>query len=193
MRGWTTKEAKLVMDWARTPAEARCPVDEIARRLGRSIGSVQQFLRRVLPRGQWPWAERLRWAPEEIAAAQEHTAALPTRSTAAVKKYLSRRARCTSDHGRLHEELERQSLTVTQVAADLGVSRASVYRLLDRGVLRRFKGGIAETSFGDLLREHPEVVQYSRLPHDHREWLVLNGYDDPSLTVKRPSVRGLLD
>jgi hypothetical protein len=110
-----------------------------------------------------------------------------------VKKYLSRRNRCTSDHGRLHEQLERQSLTITQVAADLGLSRASVYRLLDRGVLRRFKGGIAETSFGDLLREHPEVVRYSRLPRDHKEWLVLNGYDDPSLTVKRPSIRGLLD
>ena len=182
-----------MMDWARTPAEARCPVDEIARRLGRSIGSVQQFLRRVLPRGQWPWAERPRWAPEEIAAAQCHAAALPTRSTAAVKKYLSRRNRCTLGNGRLHEELERQSLTITQVAADLGVSRASVYRLLDRGVLRRFKGRIAETSFGDLLREHPEVIPYAKLPRDQKEWLVLNGYNDPSLSVKRPSVRGLLD
>ena len=182
-----------MMDWARTPAEARRPVDEIAGRLGRSIGSVQQFLRRVLPRGQWPWSERPRWSPEEIAAAQCHAGAPPTRSTAAVKKYLSRRNRCTLGNGRLHEELERQSLTVTQVAADLGVSRSSVYRLLDRGVLRRFKGGIAETSFGDLLREHPEVVQYSRLPHDHKEWLVLNGYFDPTLNVKRPSVKGLLD
>jgi hypothetical protein len=79
------------------------------------------------------------------------------------------------------------------VAADLGVSRASVYRLLDRGVLRRFKGGIAETSFGDLLREHPEVIPYSRLRRDQKEWLVLNGYNDPLLSVRRPSVRGLLD
>ena len=84
-------------------------------------------------------------------------------------------------------------MTVTQVAADLGLSRASVYRLLKRGALRRFKGGIAETSFSDLLKEHPEAVPYSRLSRDQREWLVLNGYQDPSLQVKRPSVRGLLD
>lgn len=84
-------------------------------------------------------------------------------------------------------------LTVAQAAADLGVSRASIYRLLSRGMLRRFKGGIAETSFADLLREHPEVIPYSRLPRDQKEWLVLNGYHDPMLNVKRPTVRGILD
>ena len=52
---------------------------------------------------------------------------------------------------------------------------------------------VAETSFSDLLREHPEVIPYSRLPRDQREWLVLNGYNDPSLSVKRPSVKGILD
>jgi hypothetical protein len=193
MKGWTTKEARVALDWARTPAEMRSPIEEFAGSLGRSIGSVQQFLRRVLPRGQWPWEERPRWAPEEIAAVQSDTTSLPTRSTAAVKKYLSRRCRRISGDDLHNEELERHSLTVTQVAEDLGVSRASVYRLLDRGVLRRFKGGIAETSFGDLLREHPELIPYSKLPRDRKEWLILNGYNDPSLSVKRPSVRGLLD
>ena len=91
------------------------------------------------------------------------------------------------------EDSERTALSVTQVAADLGLSRASVYRLLKRGALRRFKGGVAETSFCDLLREHPEAIPYSTLPRDQKEWLVLNGYPDPSLSVKRPSVRGLLD
>ena len=193
MKGWTTKEAKLAIEWARTSAEARSPIDEIAGRLGRSIGSVQQFLRRVLPRGEWPWTERPRWAPEEIAAVHGDGTGLPTRSRAAVKKYLSRCCRRASYDNQYGEELDRQSLTVTQVAADLGLSRASVYRLLDRGVLRRFKGGIAETSFADLLREHPEVVRYSNLPRDHKEWLVLNGYSDPAIVVKRPSVRGLLE
>jgi hypothetical protein len=80
-----------------------------------------------------------------------------------------------------------------KLLSDLGVSRASVYRLLNKGVLRRFKGGIAGTSFSDLLREHPEAVPYSRLPRDHKEWLDLNGYFDPSLTVKQPSTKGLLD
>ncbi len=115
-----------------------------------------------------------------------------TRSAAAVKQYVKRHhydaATNCSD-----EDSERTALTVTQVAADLGLSRASVYRLLKRGALRRFKGGVAETSFNDLLREHPEVIPYSRLPRDQREWLVLNGYSDPSLSVKRPSVKGILD
>ncbi len=193
MRNWTTREAKLVLEWASTPVEARPPIEEIARALGRSLGSVQQFLRRVLPRGQWPWTERPRWTAEEIAAAQNNGASLPTRSSSAVKKYLSRHHQRTSADGRWEEEIERPSLTVTQVAADLGLSRASVYRLLERGLLRRFKGGIAETSFSDLLREHPEVIPYSRLPRDYKEWLVLNGYPDPALAVKRPSVRGLLE
>jgi hypothetical protein len=193
MKSWNMKEAKLVMEWARTPADARPQIEEIAGRLGRSIGSVQQFLRRVLPRGQWPWAERPRWTPDEIAEAQNGAASLPARSSAALKKYLSRHRHGSTDDGRWEEETERPSLTVTQVAADLGLSRASVYRLLERGVLRRFKGGIAETSFGDLLRKHPEVVPYSRLPQDHKEWLVLNGYFDPTLSVKPPSTRGLLD
>jgi transposase len=193
MKGWTTTEARLVLEWARAPVGERSSIDEVAARLGRSIGAVQQFLRRVLPRGQWPWTEKPRWSPEEIVAVQTDTGSLPARTPAAVKKYRNRRCRLKSDDFRFSDELERHSLTVTQVAADLGVSRASVYRLLDRGVLRRFKGGIAETSFGDLLREHPEVIPYSRLPRDQKEWLVLNGYNDPSLNVRRPSVRGLLD
>jgi hypothetical protein len=193
MRSWTTKEARLVLEWARTPGDQRSEIDETADRLGRSIGAVQQFLRRVLPRGQRPWAEKPRWAAEEIEALQNETERLPSRSPAAAKKYFTRHCRRPSEESLLNDEQERTSLTVTRVAADLGLSRASVYRLLNNGVLRRFKGGIAETSFSDLLREHPEVVPYSRLPRDYREWLVLNGYPDPSLAVKRPSTKGLLD
>jgi excisionase family DNA binding protein len=193
MRDWTTKEAKLALEWARTPSEARPAIEEIASQLGRSVGSVQQFLRRVLPRGQWPWAERPRWSPEEIAAAQNGATGLRTRSSGAVKKYLSRQRRRTSDDAWSGDARERPSLTITQAAEDLGLSRASVYRLLEKGALRRFKGGVAESSFRELLREHPEVVPYSKLPRDHREWLVLNGYFDPTLAVKGPSVKGLLE
>jgi len=153
---------------------------------------VQEFLRRVLPEGQRPWAERPRWGADEIAALQLDIGTVSTRSAAAIKQYVKRHhciaPTCSSD-----EDSERTALSVTQVATDLGLSRASVYRLLKRGALRRFKGGVAETSFNDLLREHPEAVPYSRLPRDQREWLVLNGYSDSSLSVKRPSVRGILD
>ena len=192
MRNWTTKEAKLALEWARGPANERSHIDEIAARLNRSTRAVQEFLRRVLPEGQRPWSEKPRWTADEIAALQLDGGTPPARSAAAIKQY-AKRHHC---NGRLEcsdEDAERSVLTVTQVAADLGLSRASVYRLLKRGALRRFKGGIAETSFTDLLREHPEVIPYSRLPRDQREWLVLNGYSDPSLPVKRPSVKGILD
>ncbi len=179
------------MTWARTPAGDRLDVVEIARQLNRTAAAVQQFLRRVMPRGERPWTEKPRWTPGEIGAVQNDGAEITTRSSAAVKKYIARH--CTHVNRDRPSDEDQDRLTITQVAADLGLSRATVYRLLKAGVLRRFKGGIAETSFGDLLREHPEVVPYSRLPRDQREWLVLNGYNDPSLQVKRPSVRGLLD
>ena len=192
MRSWTTKEAKIVLEWVREPANTRMHIEEVADRLNRSTRAVQEFLRRALPEGQRPWTEEPRWSADEITALQFETGSVSTRSAAAVKQYAKRHhyngATSCSD-----EDSERTVLTVTQVAADLGLSRASVYRLLKRGALRRFKGGVAETSFSDLLREHPEVIPYSRLPRDQREWLVLNGYSDPSLSVKRPSVKGILD
>lgn len=192
MRSWTTKEAKLVLEWAREPAEDRVHIDEIASRLHRSSRAVQEFLRRVLPEGQRPWEERPRWSPEEIAALQLDGGMAATRSAEAIRQYVKRH-HCGAASSGSDDEPERTALTVTQVAADLGISRASVYRLLKRGALRRFKGGVAETSFSDLLREHPEAIPYSKLRRDQKEWLVLNGYSDPSLSVKRPSVKGILD
>ena len=192
MRNWTTKEAKVVLEWAREPGNQRTHIDAIAAQLSRSTRAVQEFLRRVLPEGQRPWTERPRWGADEIAALQLDAGTVSTRSAAAIRQYVKRHhsiaAAVCSD-----EDSERTALSVTQVATDLGLSRASVYRLLKRGALRRFKGGVAETSFCDLLREHPEAIPYSTLSRDQREWLVLNGYSDPSLSVKRPSVRGLLD
>ncbi|MBK7926034.1 MAG: hypothetical protein IPJ98_00655 [Bryobacterales bacterium] len=83
-------------------------------------------------------------------------------------------------------------LSISQVARDLGVSRAFVYRLLDKGLLRRFHGGIAESTFTALLRGSPEVIPYRRLSREQREWLVLSRYPDSSIQVKQPSTRGLL-
>ena len=193
MRNWTTKEAKVVLEWAREPDNERMHIDEIAAQLSRSTRAVQEFLRRVLPEGQRPWAERPRWGADEIAALQLDVGTVSARSAAAIRQYVKRHQCIITATVCSDEDSERTALSVTQVATDLGLSRASVYRLLKRGALRRFKGGVAETSFCDLLREHPEDIPYSTLPRDQKEWLVLNGYSDPSLSVKRPCVRGLLD
>ena len=90
MRNWTTKEAKLALEWAREPAEERSHIDEIAARLNRSTRAVQEFLRRVLPEGQRPWAEKPRWSADEIAALQFDRGTPSTRSAAAIKQYVKR-------------------------------------------------------------------------------------------------------
>lgn len=193
MRSWTTKEARIVFDWIALPDDERPPIERLAADLSRPRGSVERFIRRNVAKEKWPWARRPRWGPDEIAAVERGTSKLPSRSAVAVKKYVNRHCRPRWDGAELEEDDGWTKLTVSQVARDLGISRASVYRMLDRGLLRRFKGGVAESSFQALLREHPERVPYSRLPLRNREWLVLNGYVDPGLVVKRPSVKGLLD
>ena len=90
MRNWTTKEAKLALEWARGPANERSHIDEIAATLNRSTRAVQEFLRRVLPEGQRPWPEKPRWSADEIAALQSDRGTPPSRSTAAIKQYAKR-------------------------------------------------------------------------------------------------------
>jgi hypothetical protein len=168
------------------PSTTRPSLIQVATELGRTPEAVQEFLRRLLPPGQRPWREKPRWTREELDALENGHKPVG-RSKAAVRKYCQRHR--PADDGKD----DHAPLTVTQVAEDLGVSRATVYRYLKRGLLRRFKGGVAETSFEDLLREHPHAVPYHKLPVEQKEWLVLNGYHDPNMEVKRPSVRGLLE
>src|SRR6202158_5804465 len=159
VRNWTTKEAKVVLEWAREPDNERMHIDEIAAQLSRSTRAVQEFLRRVLPEGQRPWAERPRWKSDEIAALQLDVGTVSTRSAAAIKQYVKRH-HCIAPACCPDEDSERTALSVTQVATDLGLSRASVSRLLKRGALVRFKGCVVESSYNDLLGEHPEAVAY---------------------------------
>lgn len=175
------------------PVGTRLPIEVVANELGRSVEAVKQFLRRVLPKGQLPWVEKRRWLPEEIEAVKNGQKSEIPRSPAAIRKWKERHGFGTPRREATEDDPERTILTPTQLAADLGTSRAFVYRLLQRGILRRFKGGIAETTFRDLLREHPEVVPYWKLSRDQKEWLVLNGYHDPSLNVKPPTTKGILD
>jgi hypothetical protein len=121
MRNWTTKEVKVVLQWAREPDNERTHIDEIAAQLSRSTRAVQEFLRRLLPEGQRPWAERPRWGADEIAALQLDVGTVSTRSAAAIRQYVKRHQSITatvcSD-----EDSERTALSVTQVATDLGLS-----------------------------------------------------------------------
>jgi hypothetical protein len=94
-------------------------------------------LRRWLPPGKRPWREKPRWKKEEIAALESGMSP-GQRNAAAARKFLQRRREDAPEEG------DRTVLTVKQVAADLGISRAKVYRLLRLHYLRRFEGGIAE-------------------------------------------------
>ena len=172
MRIWNTKEAGQVKAWAAMNPDERTPLDQLADALRRTTKSVQDFLRRELGPGKLPWREKPRWT---------HTV---ERSPEAARKFAQRHPPVDGK--------DEQGLSVSDVARDLGISRMSVYRLIRQGLLRRFKGRVAESSFESLLRYHPEAVPYRRLSRAQQEWLVLNGYEDPSLVVKRPSVAGWL-
>jgi Helix-turn-helix domain len=174
MRIWTTKEAGQVKAWAARDPSERAPIEQLAEALGRTTKSVQDFLRRELGPGKLPWREKPRWTCNA------------ERSREAIRKFQARHR--PPDF----QESGEHTLSISDVARDLGISRMSVYRLIRRGLLRRFKGRIAESSFAALLRDHPDVVPYRRLGRAQQEWLVLNGYPDATLAVKRPSVAGLL-
>ncbi|MCZ2078042.1 MAG: helix-turn-helix domain-containing protein [Bryobacterales bacterium] len=184
-RNWTTSDAKVAVQWARTEAPTRRPLRELAAELDRTEEAVKEFLRRTLPREQWPWRRKPRWASREMEQIQKGLN-LNGRSRAAVRKHRWRERNADRD-------VDRQPLTVAQVAQDIGRSRTTVQRLLKEGILRRFKGGIAESSFEAFLRDHPDRIPYEKLPPAQREWLVLNGFQDHCLAVKAPSVHGLLE
>lgn len=192
MTSWNLKQAKLALEWASTPEEKRSSIEEISREIGRSPKAILNFLRRQLPPGQRPWTERPRWRDDEAAVIAEKLTeidGLLSRSAAAVRKYKSRKLGSISRETDLDEDI----YSVAEVAGALGVSRRTVYRMLDRGHLRRWKGGVAEASFLRLVRKHPELIPYARLSREHREWLVVNGFPDPTIEVKKPSSNGLLN
>lgn len=184
MRSWSVKEAKQTLQWAVTPEKERSSIAEFAKELGRTPKAIVCFLQRQLPPGQRPWREKPRWCRNEvlaICASSQLPDCLGQRTKNAIRKY---RQRNLPKHS---EEKDQPELTVTGLAHDLGVSRSTVYRLLAKGYLRRWQGGVSEKSFRRLLEEHPEIIPYSRLSRDQREWLVLNGFPDNTIGVNPPS------
>ena len=192
MKSWTIREAKTALDWAKTSGTERCSIQELAAKLARSTIAIQQFLRREIPPGQRPWAEKPRWDDADLVALVNECELTQSRSANAVRKLLARRVpQCVSQDDTSMDE--RDTLSMSRVAADFGISRRQVYRLLATKQLRIHKGRIAESSYRKVIREHPELIAYSKLPRERREWLVINGYPDPRLKVKRPGTKGILD
>src|SRR5260370_33712704 len=87
MRNWTTKEARVVLQWAREPENESTHIDEIAAQLSRSTRAGQEFLRRVVPAGHRPWAEGPRRRADEMAAVQLDVGTVAARSAATVRPH----------------------------------------------------------------------------------------------------------
>jgi hypothetical protein len=187
MRSWSIKEARVVCEWAHQPNEQRTAIEEVSRIVGRTPAAIKEFLRRVLPAAELPWRRKPRWKAQEVEALRVG-GEVESRSRNAVNKFIKRAGWSRQKP----EDEEHPGLTISQVAADLGISRRRVYELIECGYLRRFKGRIAESSFEALIRDHPEVIPFHSLPPEHKEWLVVMGYKDDTMNVKMPSVKGLL-
>jgi hypothetical protein len=153
----------------------------------RTPEAIKEFLRRKLPRDQWPRQRKPRGDRHERDAI-ERGQSPNGRNNAALRKHKQRVEKRT-------EELEHPPLAVSAVAHYIGRSRTTVQRLLKSGYMHRFKGGIAEFSFEAFLREHLDAVPDTKLSpaQKEKERLVLNGFPDPAVSVKVPSVRGLLE
>ena len=187
MRTWSLKEARLVREWAHQPNGQRTAIEEIARIIGRTPAAIKEFLRRVLPPAELPWPKKPRWKTQEVEVLRIR-GEVESRSRNAISKFTKR----NGWSGEKKDDGEQPGLTISQAAADLGISRRKVRELIKLGYLRRFKGRIAESSFDDLIRDHPEVIPFHSLPREHKEWLVVMGYKDDTMNVKLPSVKGLL-
>jgi hypothetical protein len=187
MRSWSLKEARLVCEWAHQPNDQRTAIEELARLVGRTPAAIKEFLRRALPPAELPWRRKPRWKTHEVEVLRIR-GEVESRSRNAITKFIKR----AGWNPQKPEDEEQPGLTVSQVAADLGISRRRVYELIECDYLRRFKGRIAESSFEALIRDHPEVIPFHSLPPAHKEWLVVMGYKDDTMKVKMPSVRGLL-
>lgn len=84
-RSWTTSEAKIAVQWAREADGVRRPIGELASELGRTVEAVKEFLRRTLPREEWPWRRKPRWGSREMEEIRQ--GANPNaRTSAAVRK-----------------------------------------------------------------------------------------------------------
>jgi hypothetical protein len=191
MKTWMTHEAAMVLEWAKGEHHDRESLEVLAEKTGRTPDAIVHFLRRTLAADERPWRLKPRWTKadqEELLA----TGQVAGRSPEAIEKYARRRGWEHILRRDDPEEDDQPRMTVKETTRELGLSRSRVYDLLKRGLLRRFKGGVAQTSITALLREHPEEIPFHKLDRGMQEYLVVMGYQHPTIKVKMPSVRGLL-
>lgn len=204
-RGWNIKEAKIVYAWASISEEERPLIEELSKQIGRSPKAILNFLRRQVPPDQRPWGEKARWRvadaadakvalewasiPEKERPAIEELSKQIGRSPKAIVCFLRRqlppgqRPWTEKPRWRTTDQADGPKYTIPTLAEALGVSRPRLYRLIEQGYLRRWKGGVSEASFVRLVSEHPELIPYASLRRA-REWLVLNGVPEATLNAK---------
>ena len=111
MKSWTIREAKTALDWAKTSGMERCSIQELAAKLARSTIAIQQFLRREIPPGQRPWAEKPRWDDADMVAVVNECELTQSRSANAVRKLLARRVpQCVSEEDTSMDERDMLSI-----------------------------------------------------------------------------------
>jgi hypothetical protein len=117
MKSWNIKDARKVLDWANVqrfgdsdPDQRQASLERLAIEIGRTPKAIRNFLRRELPPGQRPWAEKPRWEITNIDASTSG------RTPEAIRKFRQR-----------HSNDSAEVLSISQVARDLGVSRTFVY------------------------------------------------------------------
>lgn len=191
MRIWTEDEVSLVLRWAQAEDHDRGELERLAAEIGRSTDAIIHFLRRILPPDERPWRTKPRWSEAEANELRTN-GNVSGRSPGAIEKYAKRHGWEQIFRKEEPEQDDPSELTVKQAAKDTGLPRPRVYKLIRRGLLRRFKRGIALASFKKLLKKHPEEIPFDKLDRDRQDYLMVMGYKHPTMRVKMPSAKGLL-
>lgn len=186
VRCWTSKDARQVLNWARTPIESRAALQDMARALDRTPEAVQEFLRRMLPRGQRPWHENR--AGGALRSRHWRKAGRSTRHP----KWRSGSTN-SGDGGRspiaMAETMWCSRSSRSPISRDVARDCVSALEARPPATLQEGSGGVVVSPVAAVstgVRSAREIVA------EQREWLALNGYEDPEIEVKMPSVRGLL-
>lgn len=66
MTNWTTTQSRKAVDWALQKGDLGKSLNDVASELERTPEALKEFLRRVLPREQWPWQRKASVGPVRV-------------------------------------------------------------------------------------------------------------------------------